>query len=179
MLKMTFMTPLNNPGTFKNRSTFREKVLNWIQSALEKLSAAITLHTIPVLVLYTRTNKRSLVYYENTSLSLKKMRTSQFKFPSETFQIYKAVLHDLFSGLKNDIVSTKRDIYYRNVDLYKTQNRVDKAIDDIACTLRIPRHCLNVVAGAKGLVAGNLSFLMKSGQTNECRIDSEQGKVHF
>ena len=38
-----------------------------------------------------------------------------------------------------------RDLYYRHPDLFVKQTVVDRYVDDIACTLGVPRSRLNVV----------------------------------
>lgn len=80
----------------------------------------------------------------------------------------------VLTGLRENVVVTKRDIFYRNVALFKKQTVVDSVspslagsitpadvmaeqiVEDIAATLQIRRSELNVVAAAKGLFAGNI-----------------------
>jgi DNA topoisomerase VI subunit A len=40
---------------------------------------------------------------------------------------------------------SRRNIYYQNIDLYKSQNAVDELVDNIAYTLRVGREDLNIV----------------------------------
>lgn len=54
---------------------------------------------------------------------------------------------------------TKRDIYYREPELFKRQSIVDHYIDEIAYTFGVERLALNVVAAAKGLMAGSLTII--------------------
>ncbi|RAL62863.1 hypothetical protein DID88_004704 [Monilinia fructigena] len=53
-------------------------------------------------------------------------------------------------------IITKRDMYYRDPELFTKQVIVDRFVDDIAYTLGVKRDALNVMAAAKGLVAGPL-----------------------
>ena len=39
-----------------------------------------------------------------------------------------------------------RDIYYSDVVFFGSQNVVDEIIDNLACMLKVPRHCLHVVS---------------------------------
>ncbi|TGO25494.1 hypothetical protein BPAE_0079g00420 [Botrytis paeoniae] len=64
-------------------------------------------------------------------------------------------------------IITKRDMYYRDPELFTKQAIVDRFVDDIACTLGLKRDALNVMAAAKGLVTG--WFIMK--RRNESIID--------
>ncbi|KAI9360064.1 Spo11/DNA topoisomerase VI subunit A, partial [Zopfochytrium polystomum] len=47
-----------------------------------------------------------------------------------------------------------RDVFYRDVAFFKSQINVDRAVDDLAATFGVPRHCLNIHAATKGLIAG-------------------------
>lgn len=54
---------------------------------------------------------------------------------------------------------SKRDIYYQDPALFGRQAVVDRYIDDLAFTFRVPRNVLNVSAAAKGLVVGRLRVI--------------------
>lgn len=66
-----------------------------------------------------------------------------------------------------------RDIYYRDPDLFVKQAVVDRYLDDLAFTLNISRDALNVVATAKGLIAGSLLVHKHDGQIIDCRAENE------
>lgn len=51
-----------------------------------------------------------------------------------------AVLSYICESLATDCIVTKRDIYYRDVALFRTQRTVDIVIDQIAGTLEVPRY---------------------------------------
>lgn len=71
------------------------------------------------------------------------------------------------------LTSIARDIYYRDPELFVKQAVVDRYIDDLAYTLSISRHALNIVATAKGLIAGCLGILKKDNQTLDCSSDDD------
>ncbi|GAA5888179.1 hypothetical protein JCM5296_000220 [Sporobolomyces johnsonii] len=73
------------------------------------------------------------------------------------------VVATVLDGLKNRIVSTKRDIYYRDVALFVKQQTVDSIVEDLAATLQVRRSDLNVVAASKGLYSGALKIFMTDG----------------
>ncbi|KZT43660.1 DNA topoisomerase IV, alpha subunit [Sistotremastrum suecicum HHB10207 ss-3] len=52
------------------------------------------------------------------------------------------------------VPTTKRDIYYKNLALYKNQSIVDNLLDNIAAALDLTRSHLNVRASPKGLFCG-------------------------
>lgn len=69
------------------------------------------------------------------------------------FSIYLRLLQIIKSCLDNGRITTKRDIYYDAVDLFKSQSVVDSCISRIANDLlEVPRDSLNVVAAQKGLI---------------------------
>ncbi|GAA5894025.1 DNA topoisomerase (ATP-hydrolyzing) [Sporobolomyces salmoneus] len=75
------------------------------------------------------------------------------------------VVELVLEGLIDDTISTKRDLYYRDVFLFRKQQTVDKIIDDLAAALKVRRSELNVVATSKGLFAGELVLRMTDGTT--------------
>ncbi|GAA5950306.1 hypothetical protein JCM21900_001109 [Sporobolomyces salmonicolor] len=66
----------------------------------------------------------------------------------------------VLDGLKSRIVSTKRDIYYRDVALFVKQQTVDSIVEDLAATLQVRRSDLNIIAASKGLFSGALKIFM-------------------
>jgi meiotic recombination protein SPO11 len=54
---------------------------------------------------------------------------------------------------------SKRQIYYKDTALYKTQTASDHSIDELSDFLQVPRSRLNILAKSKGLVVGNLSYV--------------------
>lgn len=88
------------------------------------------------------------------------------------------VIELVLEGLKTGVVSTKRDLYYRDAGLFGKQSVVDSVrprccrgpssrddlvlqlVDDLAATLQVKRSDLNVAATAKGLFAGALKLVL-------------------
>jgi len=62
------------------------------------------------------------------------------------------LVHEAISG---GYTTTKRDIYYKDVELFKSQATVDRIVDDIAATFEAERSMMNVRATSKGLLLGN------------------------
>ena len=83
---------------------------------------------------------------------------------SRRFSVYLLLLSTIHNLLAAGTNQTKRDIFYRHVDLFRTQTVVDRAVDDIAATLGVRRGELGVVAGAKGLVCGPLALTLRGGE---------------
>ncbi|KAF8425556.1 Spo11/DNA topoisomerase VI subunit A [Tirmania nivea] len=89
------------------------------------------------------------------------------------FAVLIRVLGLILEALTEDRITTKRDIYYKDVKLFRKQSVVDNIIDDIAYTFGVERGKLNVVAAAKGLVCGHMKMWYKSGDAVECWHDRE------
>ncbi|KXJ93479.1 Spo11/DNA topoisomerase VI subunit A [Microdochium bolleyi] len=78
------------------------------------------------------------------------------------------ILHVCHEALTKDYIVTKRNIYYQDPGLFGSQDYVDRLVDDIAFTFGVSRDALNIVAAAKGLVAGNLTVTFKDGLMLYC-----------
>ncbi|KAI8097386.1 Spo11/DNA topoisomerase VI subunit A [Halteromyces radiatus] len=81
---------------------------------------------------------------------------------------YVRVLEIVYEALANNIMVTKRDIFYRDVPLFKTQPIVDKIVDDICCHYNVPRSCLNVSASGKGRIFGPANIILKNHRVLNC-----------
>ncbi|KAG9951155.1 DNA topoisomerase IV, alpha subunit, partial [Aureobasidium melanogenum] len=84
-------------------------------------------------------------------------------FPGKTandawrFSVVIRILEIIHESLMDDVILTKRhvsDLYYRDPALFGRQSTVDRYVDQIATAFSLPRSCLNVTAGVKGLMAG-------------------------
>ncbi|KAF8135570.1 Spo11/DNA topoisomerase VI subunit A [Boletus edulis] len=58
-------------------------------------------------------------------------------------------------AVTQDLSLTKRDLFYQDVTLFRSQKTVDKLVDDLAATLELDRADLNIRATSKGLVCGS------------------------
>ncbi|KAI0066231.1 DNA topoisomerase IV, alpha subunit [Artomyces pyxidatus] len=58
-------------------------------------------------------------------------------------------------ALIDDIPTTKRDLFYKDVPLFKSQRVVDGLVDDLAATVQLGRADLNIRASSKGLLCGS------------------------
>ncbi|KAK2964654.1 putative Meiotic recombination protein SPO11 [Blattamonas nauphoetae] len=73
------------------------------------------------------------------------------------------IIHEL---LLSNMQTTKRDLFYMDPTLFRTQQTSNAAIEEVARILNVPRASLNVFGSAKGIVAGNLSFVENGVQVN-------------
>ena len=61
-----------------------------------------------------------------------------------------------------------RDIYYSDVVFFGSQSVVDEIIDNLACMLKVPRHCLHVVSVTHSSLS-LLTGLLKQFKILTCR----------
>ncbi|RPA76871.1 DNA topoisomerase IV, alpha subunit [Ascobolus immersus RN42] len=130
-----------------------------------------------------RRRKRALSVPDNDGIELtdkeaplpperKEFKTIRYpgKDKKETwkFTVVQKILEYIREALKSGQTVTKRDIYYKNVALFKRQSVVDSFVDDIACTFDLSRHDFNVVASAKGLIFGPMSIKLTTGKVIDC-----------
>ncbi|KAL7332524.1 hypothetical protein PS15p_204550 [Mucor circinelloides] len=95
---------------------------------------------------------------------------------------YLSVLQMIYEAIAYKIMLTKRDMYYRNVELFGKQSVVDIIVDDISRHYNVPRSSLNVSAASKGLVFGPIIIKLKNNKVLNCSssnsttdTDDEQG----
>ncbi|RPD63922.1 DNA topoisomerase IV alpha subunit [Lentinus tigrinus ALCF2SS1-6] len=70
----------------------------------------------------------------------------------------------IHEALLDGIPMSKRDMFYKDVQLFRSQATVDKLVDDLAATFQFSRADLNVRASSKGLLCGSgLTIHLKSG----------------
>ncbi|ORY19119.1 Spo11/DNA topoisomerase VI subunit A [Clohesyomyces aquaticus] len=108
------------------------------------------------------------------------LKNKEVNFPGRTaqeawrFTVLLRIIELVHGALANDVVLSKRDIYYRHPDLFVKQSVVDRYVDDLACTFGVTRSLLNVTAAAKSLVAGNFTIRGADG-TSVHGINSKEG----
>lgn len=82
-------------------------------------------------------------------------------------------VHELLSLGRH---STKRELFYTDVNLFEDQTISDRAIEDLAVTLRTIRNATNIVASAKGKIIGRIRFV-ESGDLIDCTKMGTGGKA--
>jgi meiotic recombination protein SPO11 len=94
------------------------------------------------------------------------------KTPRE-FAIFLRVLSIIMNALNTNQFLSKRSIFYQDVTLFCDQTHVNKAIEDIACCLEVPRASLGVIACPKGFVAGPIQWVDDTDVVTDC-----SAKIH-
>lgn len=88
----------------------------------------------------------------------------------------------IHNNVSKDAISSKRDMYYRDVLAFGSQRAVDGIVEDLACTFEVPRANLNVVAGTRSVVFGSVRMLVRAlggkqrGTSGGERMENEKGE---
>ncbi|KAK1835739.1 meiotic recombination protein rec12 [Podospora conica] len=96
------------------------------------------------------------------------------RFPGRTaqearrFEALFRIIELSHEALLSGNIITKRNIFYQNVDLFKSQGVVDAMVDNLAYTLGLGREDLNIVAAAKGLISGPVDMILRGGDVVHC-----------
>jgi meiotic recombination protein SPO11 len=69
------------------------------------------------------------------------------------------ILEISYSLLDLSTKATKREVFYIAPELFKTQTKSDKAIENACALLEVPRNRLNIISAGKGFVSGDISFV--------------------
>ncbi|TVY82608.1 Meiotic recombination protein rec12 [Lachnellula suecica] len=168
---LTLQNADSNPNPNPSSNTVNRNSPGAVISKIEDIFEAMTdclLGERKELVIQLKTGRRkqkSKSDADNTKRTRSGIRTVTFpnKSPHEAWK-FTALLRILelsHEALVTGIVTTKRDIYYRDPELFLKQAVVDQYVDDIAYTLGVERDALNVVAAAKGLVSGSFTIIRK------------------
>ncbi|KAI6113212.1 Spo11/DNA topoisomerase VI subunit A [Pisolithus croceorrhizus] len=80
-------------------------------------------------------------------------------------------------ALEQGVPLTKRDIYYRDVILFRSQKIVDRFIDDLAATLQRDRTDLNIRATSKGLICGSCLVIRLMAGEESLRLNDHEGTL--
>jgi meiotic recombination protein SPO11 len=99
---------------------------------------------------------------------LKRLQFKRISIQSNRATIFVHILKTIQNLLIQNQICTKRDLFYQNVNLYKSQAVVDQAVEDLACSFGLGRDQLNIVASGKGLVKGPVVLHLNDGSIIDC-----------
>ncbi|KAF8499812.1 Spo11/DNA topoisomerase VI subunit A [Russula emetica] len=157
-------TAVNEQATTPAGCLSVQRIEAMVEDFLEQLSAAIPSAEEVEDVLRKKTKdtkKLELRLTDRTKLSNDgAFRTRTHYFPRGMgasivpFAQFFRVADLAHEAILDDLPTTKRDLFYKDVPLFKKQSVVDKLIDDLAATIDTRRAHLNIRASPKGLICG-------------------------
>jgi meiotic recombination protein SPO11 len=130
-------------------------------------------------VVPTRSTSNQM-YVEELDRIVLKDKVSQRVF-ANTATVRKTTITTRVLGIvwelcRKGIHITKRDMFYTDVKLFKTQVESDDVLNDVACLLGCTRTSLSVVGSEKGCVIGCVSF-REDGDMIDCMRMGVGGKA--
>lgn len=151
----------------------REQVIKMIEDLVYNIILDLNSEKLPKFVFNKRGSRVNTTFTEGVGLQM--LNDVQFheislenRMSLKRYTVTLACLTHVYVLLQTKQFSTKRDIYYNNVNLFKSQLTVDDAIANVCCMLNVPRYSLNVLSSSKGLVGGSLRFQDTNGNVFEC-----------
>ncbi|KAK5615885.1 endodeoxyribonuclease [Crenichthys baileyi] len=154
-----------------------DEILTRIEGVILGIVTSLSRDEVPILVLPNRSSWANVSFDSAVGLqmsserSVTSVRSDCPSSASKFGQILK-ILSVIFRLVQSNSYATKRDIYYKNTQLFGSQRTVDSIIDDISCMLKIPRRSLHVLATSKGLISGDLCYLEEDGTRIDCHSNS-------
>ncbi|PWA56121.1 hypothetical protein CTI12_AA422590 [Artemisia annua] len=97
------------------------------------------------------------------------------KIQVKTADRVSTILDLLLELNQNHKTMSKRAIFYKYKELFKTQDVSDKLINDVCCLIGATRRCLGITASPKGFVIGSL-VIRENGKTFDPQDTQNLGK---
>ncbi|XP_014824277.1 PREDICTED: meiotic recombination protein SPO11 [Poecilia mexicana] len=155
----------------------QDEILTQIEGVILGIMTSLSRDEVPILVLPNRSSWANISFDSAVGLqmssehSVTSIRSDCPSSVTKFAQILK-ILSVIYRLVQSNSYATKRDIYYNNIQLFRSQRTVDSIIDDISCMLKVPRRSLHVLATSKGLISGDLCYLEEDGTRVDCHPSS-------
>nr|CAB88597.1 related to MEIOTIC RECOMBINATION PROTEIN REC12 [Neurospora crassa] len=156
-----------------------DNALTKIEALFETIVDAISVGS-PITIPYRRsTNAQVFDPTASASNPRDGRHMDSVRFPGRNpqelrrFEALFRIIEISHEALLSGTLVTKRNIYYQNMELFRSQSVVDDMVDNLAFTLGVGRNDLNIVATAKGLVAGQVELIMRGGSKIDCAESSD------
>jgi len=145
--------------TVKVEDLSTKKTILQLYNVIDEVIEKIYTTGRPSVELPARTSGNIIWDEENDLLLLgNQMSEKQFHSASSVEDLTRLmrVAESVHELLTKDKHSTKRDVFYQDVNIFKEQKNSDKSIEELATALYTTRNSTHIVADAKGLCAGRL-----------------------
>ncbi|ODV89453.1 hypothetical protein CANCADRAFT_139734 [Tortispora caseinolytica NRRL Y-17796] len=107
----------------------------------------------------------------------RELKIGDYSFPGKTesecrqFTMLLFLLNTAIECLENGVTVTRRNVYYQNVELFRSQYAVDLSLKKLGEALKIDSSLTGIVPGSKGLVIGALRLKCVH---PECEVDCSE-----
>ena len=142
---------------------------NIVQTQIETL-----IKNKPLIIKYRKVNDWKDCTMENGVLSQKvsAIATRKISFKNKNtqrnFAIVSHLLADIYGMISRNVICTKRELYYRNVQFLKNQASVNRALDSICSLLNVQVWELGILSTSKGLIAGDITITLEENEVINC-----------
>jgi len=163
---------------FESEIVDKRELIKQIEDRIVMLVNQLANRETPYFEIRSRRNDSNINYQPNVGLVCQEnphmtVVSLGNKNSMEKFGLLLKVMSMIYKHLQLNKVTTKRDLYYEEPHLFKNQRVLDGLVDDVACMLRVPRRCLNVVATSKGCLQGDLQYReMGSREITDCSLSA-------
>ena len=174
----------NSPLISKIMLQFREKLYPLLKKFFMDFAKKL-INDEPIQIAVIDLDKTSIMDYD----------IGCYSFPLETDK-FKYKIYNLFDNLKSIarilklavIIQnklnqlrpcTKRELYYENVDLFKSTDIIDSNESDLCSILGICRFDLPIFPSAKGLFCGNITLVNKYGNRLNINNTNMNSKINL
>ncbi|GJJ77255.1 hypothetical protein EMPS_09614 [Entomortierella parvispora] len=141
----------------------REWVLEQLEMMVAEILFDLSYQFPPKVVTQSRTKSEAILYDKQSGVIRRKRSSADECQGSLEYRTGIQMLHsDKVLTKTACTISTKRDVFYQDVQLFRSQHVVDRIVEDLACTLQVSRSCLNVVAGGRSAVYGSIRISTKA-----------------
>ncbi|XP_022089944.1 meiotic recombination protein SPO11-like [Acanthaster planci] len=161
------------PLTTRNQGVPRDDILRRIERVIEDILTRIS-HQQPPILTYNSTSRWDNVQFtDDVGLEMRgKPALTEVRFDAvnsvKKFGITLRVIAMCYKLVQSNTFSTKRDLYYKDTELFGSQSTLDDILKNICCMLNVPRRSLHVLATSKGFIAGDLKFTEVNGNRVDC-----------
>lgn len=111
--------------------------------------------------------KKNVFVHDKKKLS-RKIISLKNKNTSRSFVLMMNVLLEVYKNMQQNSSCTKREIYYKNKDMFKTQESVNRSVNSICTMLDVQEQDLGVMASAKGLIVGDIKMVFSNDDIVDC-----------
>lgn len=88
------------------------------------------------------------------------------KNSKKSFTVLVVVMCEVYKMLARNVSCTKRELYYRDVELFRNQEVINKTVNNICSMLNVQEFELGVTTSSKGLVVGALTIIIGDERIN-------------
>ncbi|PFX31488.1 Meiotic recombination protein SPO11 [Stylophora pistillata] len=147
---------LDEKSIVKPKTLSRDEVITKLEEIIQTIVEDISQNKPPSLKYNCRNSWKNTRFNSAVGIEMiDDVNQTEHRFSSMAsigkFAATLRVMAFCYKLLQQDTYATKRDIYYSDVPFFGNQNVVDSIIDNIACMLKVPRHCLHVLAASKAI----------------------------